>query len=114
MYKRQVYIHIGFVHGAYVSSAVSSEYLEIWNKGKEEVIKEAFTNTYNLFPPIMLSGLEAVSYTHLDVYKRQLYDDLANCKRRILKRKRRPSNRKSKKNSPQIVGQLRIGDLKAS
>ncbi|WP_320953229.1 DUF5688 family protein, partial [Enterocloster bolteae] len=28
-----VYIHIGFVHGAYVSSAVSSEYLEIWNKG---------------------------------------------------------------------------------
>ena len=47
-------------------------------------------------------------------FQESLYDDLANCKRRILKRKCRPSNRKSKKNSPQIVGQLRIGDLKAS
>lgn len=67
-----VYIHIGFVHGAYVSSAVSSEYLEIWNKGKEEVIKEAFTNTYNLFPPIMLTGLEAYSVMDTDIFQRML------------------------------------------
>ena len=60
-----VYIHIGFVHGTYVSSAVSSEYLELWNKGKEEVIKEAFTNTYNLFPPIMLTGIFCHGYRYI-------------------------------------------------
>lgn len=43
-----------------------------------------------------------------------LYDDLAYCKKRILKKKRRPSNGRTKKKGRQIVGQLEINDLKAS
>lgn len=50
-----VYIHIGFVHDTYVSSAVRSEYLEIWHKEKEEILKEAITNTYNSLPPVLVT-----------------------------------------------------------
>ena len=76
--------HIGFVHGAYVSSAVSSEYLEIWNKGKEEVIKEAFTNTYNLFPPIMLTGLEAYSVMDTDIFQKDAGYDMVGVTNEVI------------------------------
>ena len=79
-----VYIHIGFVHGAYVSSAVSSEYLEIWNKGKEEVIKEAFTNTYNLFPPIMLTGPEAYSVMDTDIFQKDAGYDMVGVTNEVI------------------------------
>lgn len=79
-----VYIHIGFVNGAYVSSAVSSEYLEIWNKGKEEVIKEAFTNTYNLFPPIMLTGLEAYSVMDTDIFQKDAGYDMVGVTNEVI------------------------------
>ena len=47
-------------------------------------------------------------------FQESLYDDMASCRKRILKKNRRTSNRKAKKGSHQIVGQLGIGELKVS
>lgn len=61
-----VYIHIGFVHDTYVSSAVTSAYLEIWHKEKDEILKEAITNTYNSFPPVLMTKFG--TYMFMEAY----------------------------------------------
>lgn len=43
-----------------------------------------------------------------------LYEDMASCKMRILKRKGRTLNRKPRRSGHQIVGQMGIGELRAS
>ena len=49
--------------------------------GSVETIKDVRPLTAAMFPgthcPLMGAAMAAVSYTHLDVYKRQVYEDLA-------------------------------------
>lgn len=46
-----LYISIGTVKGQYVSSMVLSRVFSGWKQKKEEVMKVALKNTYDLFPP---------------------------------------------------------------
>lgn len=48
-----LYISIGTVKGHYVSSMVPSRVFSGWKQTKEEVMRAAMENTYDLFPPRM-------------------------------------------------------------
>lgn len=50
-----LYVHIGSIEGRYISSMVPSDAFLEWGREKEDVMAAAAGNTYDLFPPRMLS-----------------------------------------------------------
>lgn len=53
-----LYVNIGNFQGIYTSSMVPRKLLQIWKKDEKEVLEAAKKNTYDLFPPKLLTGFE--------------------------------------------------------
>lgn len=67
-----LYISIGTVKGHYASSLVPLRVFSNWGQKKEEVMKKALKNTYDLFPPIVFDlyrlgdSKEEMCYTFME------------------------------------------------
>lgn len=67
-----LYISIGTVKGHYASSLVPLRVFSSWRQKKEEVMKKALKNTYDLFPPIVFDlfrlgdSKEEMCYTFME------------------------------------------------
>ena len=67
-----LYIFIGTVKGHYASSLVPLRVFSNWGQKKEEVMKKALKNTYDLFPPIVFDlfclgdSKEEMCYTFME------------------------------------------------